>query len=159
MPLLRNFFIELSENELLNLAAKKIGLRLGAQNVVAGTNIPEMIESVKNLNNHGISCTVDALGEFVNNKSEALKAKGEILKVIEAICQNNINAHISIKPSQLGLDIDFDFCYENIREIVEKASKVNMYVNLDMENYSRLFETLNILDKLALTYDNVGTVI
>lgn len=159
MPLLRDFFIGLSENQFLNTAARKYGLHLGVENVVAGTNILEMIESVKELNNWGITCTVDHLGEFVKDKSEAIKAKEEIIKVIDAICKNNVDAHISIKPSQLGLDLDLNFCYENVYEIVEIANSVDMHVNLDMENYSRLAPTLEILDKLTLNFNNVGTVI
>ena len=122
MPVLRDFFIALSENQLLNKAAQKYGLKLGAQSVVAGTNIPEVIESIKELNAQGISCTVDNIGEFVNELSEAIKAKEHIIETIEAIHEHGVDAHISIKPSQLGLEIDFDFCYDNVMEIVGKAT-------------------------------------
>ena len=157
--LLRDFFIALSENQTLNSAAQKYGLKMGAQSVVAGTNIPEVIESIKELNAHGISCTVDNLGEFVFEKSEAIKAKEQILAVIEAIHEEGVNAHISLKPSQLGLDIDLDFCYENLEEIVAKASEYGIFVNFDMENYDRVQPSLDILEALSNTYDNVGTVI
>src|SRR3954447_12842 len=104
--MLKDIFIGLSQNQILNGAAKKYGLKLGAQNVVAGTNINETIESIKELNKHGISCTVDNLGEFVYERDEAIAAKDQILGVIEAIHENKVDAHISLKPSQLGLDID-----------------------------------------------------
>ncbi|SOB98730.1 L-proline dehydrogenase [Ureibacillus xyleni] len=159
MPILRDFFYNLSENQLLNSAAQKYGLRLGAQSVVAGTNIPEVIQSIKELNAQGISCTVDNLGEFVYEKSEATKAKEQILEVIEAIHENDVDAHISLKPSQLGLDIDYDFCYDNLDEIVGLAARYNMHINLDMENYARLQPSFDLLDQLSLKYDNVGTVI
>lgn len=157
--LLRDFFIALSENQSLNSAAQKYGLKMGAQSVVAGTNIPEVIASIKELNALGISCTVDNLGEFVYEKSEALKAKEQILAVIEAIHEEGVDAHISLKPSQLGLDIDLDFCYENLEEIVAKASEYGIFVNFDMENYERLQPSFDILEALSNTYDNVGTVI
>ena len=157
--LLRDFFIALSENQTLNSAAQKYGLKMGAQNVVAGTNIPEVIESIKELNAHGISCTVDNLGEFVFEKSEATTAKEQILAVIEAIHEEGVDAHISLKPSQLGLDIDLDFCYENLEEIVAKASEYGIFVNFDMENYDRVQPSFDILEALSNTYDNVGTVI
>ena len=157
--LLRDFFIALSENQTLNSAAQKYGLKMGAQSVVAGTNIPEVIESIKELNAHGISCTVDNLGEFVFEKSEATTAKEQILAVIEAIHEEGVDAHISLKPSQLGLDIDLDFCYENLEEIVAKASEYGIFVNFDMENYDRVQPSFNILEALSNTYDNVGTVI
>ncbi len=157
--LFRDFFIALSENQTLNSAAQKYGLKMGAQSVVAGTNIPEVMESIKELNDQGISCTVDNLGEFVFDTSEATKAKEQILSLIEAIHKEGVHAHISLKPSQLGLDIDLDFCYENLQEIVAKASEYGIFVNFDMENYDRLQPSFDILEELSKTYDNVGTVI
>ena len=129
---LRDFFIVLSENRTLNSAAQKYGLKMGAQSVVAGTNIQETIESIKELNQQGISCTVDNLGEFVFEKSEATAAKKQILEVITAIHEHGVDAHISLKPSQLGLDIDRDFCYENLKEIVALADEYDIFVNFDM---------------------------
>jgi proline dehydrogenase len=157
--LLKDFFIALSQNQFLNSSAKKYGLKLGAQSVVAGTNIPEVMKSIKELNSHGISCTVDNLGEFVFKKEEATAAKENILKVIEAINENKVDAHISLKPTQLGLDIDFDFALSNVKEVVDKASRYDMFVNIDMEDSSHLETTLNLLDKLSAEYDNVGTVL
>ncbi|AIM15087.1 MULTISPECIES: proline dehydrogenase family protein [Neobacillus] len=157
--MLKDFFMALSQNQLLNSAAKKYGLKLGAQSVVAGTNIDEAIKSIKELNAHGISCTVDNLGEFVYKEEEANEAKEQILKVIEAIHANNADAHISLKPTQLGLDIDYSFCLNNIREIVHKASQYNMFVNIDMEDFKHLQPTFDLLDELSMEYDNVGTVI
>ncbi|GKV57462.1 proline dehydrogenase [Sporosarcina sp. NCCP-2222] len=157
--LLKDFFIGLSQNQFLNSAAKKYGLRMGAQNVVAGTNIAETIASIKELNKHGISCTVDNLGEFVFEKEEATAAKNQILEVIEAIHDNGVDAHVSLKPSQLGLDIDYDFCKDNLREIVSKAHSYGIFVNFDMEDYARLQPSYDLLDELSKDYDNIGTVI
>lgn len=156
---LRNVLMNLSENEMLNAAAQKYGLKLGAENVVAGTNLEEMIESVKKLNAQGIEATIDNLGEFVYDEAIATKAKDEILEVIDAIQKHGLNAHISVKPSQVGLDIDIDFCYDNLREIVEHASQYGIFVNLDMENYPRLQSTLDMLEELNKVFDNVGTVV
>ncbi|MDR4947565.1 proline dehydrogenase family protein [Neobacillus cucumis] len=157
--MLKDIFMGLSQNQFLNNAAKKYGLKMGAQSVVAGTNIPEVIKSIKELNAHGISCTVDNLGEFVFKEEEATAAKDQIIKVIEAIHENQVNAHISLKPTQVGLDIDYSFCLTNIREIVERASKYDLFVNIDMEDFKHLELTFNLLDDLSLEFNNVGTVI
>lgn len=157
--MLKDLFMGLSQNQFLNSAAKKYGLKMGAQSVVAGTNIEEAIKSIKELNAHGISCTVDNLGEFVFQKEEATAAKEQILKVIEAIHENQVDAHISLKPTQLGLDIDYTFCLENVREIVDLANQYNMFVNIDMEDFKHLQPTFDLLDDLSVEYDNVGTVI
>ncbi|MFL0363500.1 proline dehydrogenase family protein [Bacillus sp. PK3_68] len=157
--MLKDLFIGLSQNQFLNSAAKKYGLKLGAQSVVAGTNIEETIRSIKELNAQGISCTVDNLGEFVYKREEATEAKEQILEVIEAIHENNADAHISLKPTQLGLDIDYNFCLENLREIVSRANKYDMFINIDMEDYSHLQPSFDLLDELSKNYNNVGTVI
>lgn len=156
---LRDFFISLSENQTLNNAAQQYGLKLGAQSVVAGTTIEEVIESIRKLNEQGISCTVDNLGEYVTDESEATQAKEEILAMIEAIQVEELDAHISLKPSQLGLDIDIDFCYDNLYEIVERAHEYGIFVNFDMEDYKRLQPSFDMLEELAKSFDNVGTVI
>lgn len=157
--MLKDFFIGLSQNQFLNSAAKKYGLKMGAQSVVAGTNIEEVIKSIKELNAQGISCTVDNLGEFVFKEEEATEAKEQILKVIEAINEHKVDAHISLKPTQLGLDIDYSFCLSNLKEIVNRANQYNIFVNLDMEDYGHLQPSFDLLDALSFEYENVGTVI
>lgn len=156
---LKDVFLYLSENEVLNSAAQKYGLRLGAQSVVAGTNIDEVMASIKALNAQGISCTVDNLGEFVYDKEHALQAKDNILQVIERIHTEGVDAHISLKPSQLGQDIDEEFCYDNLYDIVKAAHAHGIFVNFDMENYARLHSSFTFMERLLDQFDNVGTVI
>ncbi len=159
MGVTRDFFIMLSQNKVLNSGAKRWGLKLGAHTVVAGTTIAEMVESVKQLNQKGISVTIDNLGEFVFEKQEAIDAKRQILEVIEAIHEHNLNAHISLKPTQLGLDIDYDFCLANLKEIVDKANGYNIFINFDMEDHGHLQPSFDLLDALSKDYKNIGTVI
>lgn len=159
MGLTKDFFIALSKNQVLNSGAKKWGLKLGASKVVAGTDIDSMLKSVKELNADGISATIDNLGEFVYSKEEALEAKTNILATLEAIQQHGVSAHMSVKLTQIGLDVDHEFCLENMREIAEAAARYAIFINIDMEDYSHLQPTLDILHMLVREYDNVGTVI
>ncbi len=157
--LTRDFFIGLSNNKLLNAGAQKWGFHLGADKVVAGITVEETIETIKVLNAQGISCTIDNLGEFVSDRSEATRAKNSIISLIEAIHESGVDAHLSLKPSQLGLDIAEDFCYKNLYQVVEKAHQYNIFVNLDMEDFSRLQASFDLFDQLLKEFDNVGTVI
>ncbi len=159
MSITRNFFIALSKNQPLNSAAKKWGLKLGAGKMVAGTDIESMMQTVEQLNADGISATIDSLGEFVHTKEEATKAKEAILKTLQAIQSHGVHGHMSVKLTQIGLDVDPDFCLKNIQEIVSAAANYNIFINLDMEDYDHLQQTLNILDALLKDYENVGTVI
>lgn len=159
MSLTRDFFIALSKNQVLNSGAKKWGLKLGAGKMVAGTDINSMMKSVKELNADGIGATIDNLGEFVYSRDEALEAKMQILETIEAIQKHGVAAHMSVKLTQVGLDVDQQFCLENMKEIVAAAADYAIFVNIDMENYSHLQPTLDILHELLKDFDNVGTVI
>ena len=149
----------LSKNQLLNASAKKWGFRLGAGKVVAGIDTDGMIQSVKNLNSLGISATVDHLGEFVYSEHEAIEAKENVLKTLQAIKQSGVDAHLSIKLTQVGLDVNKEFCLENMRDIMKVASEYGIFVNIDMEDYSHAQMTFDILEDLSYEYDNIGTVI
>ncbi|ARK31834.1 Proline dehydrogenase 1 [Halalkalibacter krulwichiae] len=155
----RSFFLSLSKNKVLNIGAKKWGLGLGASQVVAGTTIESMIKTVSQLNNEGLLCTVDHLGEFVLSKEEARYATKKCIETLEAIATSGVNCQLSVKLTQLGLDIDDQFCLENMKEIMKVAKKFHNFVQIDMEDYSRKKATLEILAALRESYDNVGTVI
>lgn len=160
MGLSRDFFIALSENATLNETAKKYGLALGANKVVAGTDVETTIESIRALNAQNISATVDNLGEFVFSKEEATAAKNNILTMIQALYDAGVDAHMSIKLTQIGLDVDPEFCYENVREILLKAHECgNMHINMDTEDYNHTVQTFEMLDRLKGEFKNVGTVI
>lgn len=159
MGVVRDIFIGLSENKILNDASKQMGLRFGAQKVVGGTGVDDTLVCLTDINNQGMSVTFDNLGEFISDRSEADKEKNNIINMIKEIQKAGLDAHASVKLSQIGLNIDESFCYDNIKEILDAAKETNMFVNLDMENYLAKEASLNILDNLLKEYDNVGTVI
>ncbi|MFD1851116.1 proline dehydrogenase family protein [Oceanobacillus bengalensis] len=157
--LTKDLFIGLSNNKFLNENAKRWGFRLGANKFVAGTNIDSVIETIRELNGNGIRCTLDNLGEFVADKAESTQAKEEVLRILDVIHSENLDCHLSVKLTQLGLDIDHAFCVANMREILRKAKGYDLFVNIDMEDYSHYPQTLDVLYTLLGEYDNVGTVV
>lgn len=160
MPIVKNFFIGLSNNPLLNKSAKEIGPMLGANKVVAGNTITALVDTIERLNNKGITVTVDCLGEFVLTEGEAIQAKDQIIEVMYAIYNHNLDGHMSIKLSQLGSEFDIDLAYRNLREILLKANQFdNMHINIDTEKYDSLFDITQVLDRLKGEFKNVGTVI
>ncbi|MBR8659997.1 MULTISPECIES: proline dehydrogenase family protein [unclassified Brevibacillus] len=158
--LMKDFFLFLSKNKTLNAAAKKWGLRFGASRVVAGETIAEAIKTVRQLNQKGLVCTLDHLGEFVYSVEEANESADYCIKTLEAIHQSGVDCNLSLKMTQLGLDISRDLCMNNMRRILDAAKKNgNIFVRIDMEDYAHNEVTLEILDELLKDYDNVGTVI
>lgn len=160
MGVFKNVFIALSNNSYLNNAAKQVGPRLGANKVVAGNTIPQLIETIEYLNENKISVTVDNLGEFVTTEQESQQAKQEILEIMEAINQYQVDAHMSVKLSLLGSEFDLELAYQNLREILLKANEYgNMHINIDTEKYDSLQQIIEVLDRLKGEFKNVGTVI
>ncbi|MDT3960010.1 proline dehydrogenase family protein [Staphylococcus kloosii] len=160
MPIVKDFFIALSNSQFLNATAKKLGPMFGAKKVVAGNTIPMLLETIQRLNDKGIVVTVDNLGEYVANEGEAIQAKDRILEVMYAIYDNNLDAHMSIKISQLGAEFDLELAYKNLREILLKANEFNnMHINIDTEKYESLFGVIQTVDRLKGEFKNVGTVI
>lgn len=159
MPVLRDIFIHLSGNKLLNDTTKKIGLKFGADKVVGGIKVEDTIERIKDINSQGMSVTFDNLGEFITEKSDALWEKGNIIDMLKAVDEHNVDAHASVKLSQIGLNIDYDFCLENTREILTVAKQTGIFVNIDMENYAAYDDTIRLIDTVLKEFDNVGTVI
>lgn len=160
MSLFKNFFIALSNSTYLNETAKKVGPKMGANKVVAGNTIDQLIDTIERLNDKNIAVTVDNLGEFVGTVEEATQAKNEILEVMQAIKDYNVDAHMSVKLSSLGGEFDTELAYNNLREILLKANEFdNMHINIDTEKYNSLQQIVEVLDRLKGEFRNVGTVI
>ncbi|MGM9926895.1 MAG: proline dehydrogenase family protein [Bacillus sp. (in: firmicutes)] len=155
----RNIFLYASQNKSLNKAARKWGLKMGASQVIAGTTIESAMNKVRELNEQGLVCTLDHLGEFVSSREEAIEATENNVKTLNSIASTGVDSTLSVKLTQLGLDIDRDFCLMNMYQIADAAKRTNNFVQIDMEDYSHCQDTLDILQELCQTYDNVGTVI
>lgn len=139
--------------------ATKWGPKMGAKQVIAGITIQEAMEKAAELNEDGLVCTVDHLGEFVYNKDEAIDSAEHCIHTLDAIAESGVKCNLSLKLTQLGLDIDYQLCLDNMVRILETAKKHKIFVRIDMEDYSHLEATLNILQDLRESYDNVGTAI
>ena len=87
---------------------KKI-MRHFADPYIAGETLKDGVETTKRLNKMGICATMDVLGESISRKEEAQKAVQNYLLTLDAIKETEVDANISIKPTQLGLGLDFDF--------------------------------------------------
>lgn len=130
-----------------------------AKKYIAGTKLQDAVEVVKELNSIGIMATMDVLGEAISNKKEAEDAKNECLEVLENIKTHKLDSNLSIKPTQLGLAIDEDYCYFQLKEIVEKAKSYNNFVRIDMEDSSLTDKTIKLFNRINKDFDNVGIVL
>lgn len=130
-----------------------------ARSFVAGDTIADAIQMVAALGGKGIMATLDVLGESVKDKETAEKAVRAYLELLDAITQAGVSSHVSLKLTQQGLDIDTDYCYQNVREIVQKAKSLGNFVRVDMEGTPHTQRTLDLFGRLRQEFDNVGIVI
>ncbi len=126
---------------------------------VSGETQEQAIQVVKELNRKGFTATLDHLGENVTNTQEAGSSAEEYLVFLDKINQAQVNSNVSCKLTQMGLDLDFDFCLNNVRRIVEKAKEYDNFVRIDMEDSPRTEKTLQVCYALHKEYSNVGAVI
>lgn len=126
---------------------------------IAGENIHEAIEVIRKLNRLGLMATFDHLGESTTSREEATSDVNEYLRVLEMIEDSGIESNISIKLTQLGLDIDEEFCYENVNLLVEDAARRGNFVRIDMEDSSRNAATLRIFRRVYGRHRNTGIVL
>ncbi len=126
---------------------------------IAGDTIEKAVKCVKDLNSRGIFATMDVLGESITRKEEAVEAKNKCIEVLDTIVKHKLMANLSLKPTQMGLAIDEDFAYKQIKELVEKAKGIDNFVRIDMEDSPYTDKTINLFKRLRSDFNNVGIVL
>src|SRR5262245_23498414 len=104
--------------------------------------------TVRALNADGLMATVDILGESVSDRSLVEQAYRDYVDALHAIRDGRLDSNVSIKPTNFGLQIDFDLCYEKVRALVLEARRLGNFVRIDMEDSSRTRATLDPYGKL-----------
>jgi proline dehydrogenase len=130
-----------------------------AKRFIAGERIEDAMEAVSALNSEGMSATLDILGENVKNERAAHGAADDYIHLLERITEAGVDSNVSLKLTQMGLDVGNQFCYENVKRIVEKAKSLGNFVRVDMEGSEYTQRTLDVFRKLRGDYDKIGIVI
>ncbi len=139
-----------------NGLAKKFASRF-----VAGETIADAVAAAKELQGRGITVSLDMLGESVTQPAEAEQARDAYLAMLQAMQAAGVEVNVSVKPTQMGLDIDPALCERNIRQILTRAKGLNAFVRLDMEGSPYTQKTLDFFEQRLYTdfRANVGVVI
>ncbi len=134
-------------------------VRYFSKRYIAGEYLPEAVKVVQHLNGIGCMATMDVLGESVTEKDLAGNMLTECQNVLTGIHNEKLDSNLSIKLTQLGLDIDYDFTLKNVRDIVEHARSLDNFVRIDMEDSSTTDKTLSIYKTLREEFPNVGVAV
>jgi proline dehydrogenase len=157
------FFYALSRSATLKRLASQYGMATDdsfARRFIAGETIEEAIATARRLQSRGRLLTLDYLGESVGTREEAAAATREYLRLVDAIVASGIERNISLKLTQLGIDVDRATCLDNLRRVLEPAARHECFVRVDMENSPYTERTLEIVETLwQQQYRNVGVAL
>jgi len=142
----------------LPLVPRSIVRRISSR-YVAGERLDDALRVIRELNAQGATATLDVLGEFVEREEDAVSAAGDYIEALEAIDREKLDSNVSVKLTHLGLLLDRDFCFENVRRVVRAAADRRNSVRIDMEDSSVTTDTLALYRRLRQEYDNVGCVL
>ena len=158
----RATFSALADSRTLKKIASRYGMRPNgfARRFVAGETVDEAIECATRIERSGMTVTLDHLGERVTTREEATRSTREYMAMVESIAQAGISRNISVKLTQLGLDIDRATSVDNIRRVLDVASKADFFVRIDMEGSAYTEQTLEAVNSLwGIGSHNIGVVI
>lgn len=160
MPILRNIFIYLSHNKTLErfLTRNSFGRKI-SRRFVAGESLGELEGVARKLIEDGFLLSVAYLGEHFKELETVKKHKEEYLKLAEVLKNFNSRAEISLKPSQLGMELGREVFYENLKEICKEANNMGIYINVDAEEYRTVWDAVEVVERLNGEGFKVGTVI
>lgn len=134
-------------------------IRFFARRYVAGACLADAVATVRRLADEGCRATIDVLGESVTSRDLAAQAVRSYLEVLDAIADESLDANVSLKPTQMGLNIDEAFCLDNIASIIERAGARNNFVRIDMEDAPTTDATLRIYHRLIARHPGATGVV
>jgi proline dehydrogenase len=134
-------------------------LTLMARRFVAGKTADAAMTAVRKLNALKICTTLDILGEDVTERAEATKAADDYIALLGRIAKEGVDSNVSVKLTMMGLEIDRDFCLDNVRRVVDAAAELGNWVRVDMEGSAVTQATLDVVHALHAESPNVGAVI
>lgn len=160
--MLRSIIIYLSQ---ANWARKLITSwsisRRAASRFIAGEKLEDAIQVIKALNSKNINATLDHLGEHTSTPEKAIQAANDIIEIIQRIHKEGVRSGVSIKLTQIGLQIDEQLCAENLNKIIQAAVDRAIFIRIDMEDSQWVEKTIAQFKKARehCGSENIGIVI
>jgi proline dehydrogenase len=161
MSIMRKTFLTLADNNsVYKFIVGNSYTRAMTRRFVAGEKLDEALEAMKVLNQDGIMGSLDLLGENVHSEAEARAAGAEYETILDRIQAAGLKTNVSLKLTQMGLDLGDDLCYEVTAGVLRKARDYDNFVRLDMEGSAYTQKTLDFFKRLHAEFGkHVGIVL
>ena len=130
-----------------------------SQRFVAGEALDQAVSAARACNGAGMKVSLDLLGESVTNAAQARAAAGAYLQIFDRIAAEKLDANVSLKLTQLGLDLDEFLCQELVESIVARAAGHGNFVRVDMEGSPYTERTINLVKRVRAKTPAVGVVV
>jgi proline dehydrogenase len=158
--MLRSILLKLSESKgFAHWVTTNATMRRMSHRFVAGESLEEALKAARECNDAGMLATLDYLGENVSTPADAQKARDAYLEIFDRIAQEKLNANVSCKLTQLGLDLSVEFCEGLVLSIAERASAYESFLRVDMEGSYYTQRTVELVKRVRAQTPTVGTVI
>ncbi|MBI4446407.1 MAG: proline dehydrogenase family protein [Acidobacteria bacterium] len=161
MKLLRHVFLKLAQNPTVMRLLSQTGMKWGyARRFIAGGTAEEALPVVRRLNRRGVLASLDVVGEEVHEPEEAARATRTYRELLRRIHREQVQANISIKLTQIGLNLNRELCAFHLSSILEQARDLNNFVRIDMESSRYTEATLSLFRECYPSFaGHVGVVI
>jgi len=156
MSLMRSILLAASQNPYLRDHASHYKfVRRSVARFMPGETLEDALAAAQTLRTKKIGTVFTHLGENISDRSEAEQVTDHYLQVLEGIRQKGLQTEISVKLTQLGLDLSPDLCFENVKTIIARAPKESI-VWIDMEASNYVDMTLDLYRRALSQFPNVG---
>jgi proline dehydrogenase len=158
--MLRSLLLFFSERQFPKrmLLRSALGRKL-ASRFIAGETLDDAMRVARELNEKGFEVTLDFLGESVHQAAAAEEATRVYLSILDRIASEKLRSHISIKLTQLGLDLDEAQAQRNLEQLWRRAHAIGSFVRIDMENSAHTDATLRVFRAAQAPPESLGIVI
>jgi proline dehydrogenase len=159
MPILRSAVLALAQNPSLRDFAEdsRLGKRMSSR-FVAGTGVEDVLRAARAVNGQKMSVSLDSLGENVASAQEAQEAADVYHRLLDAIERHQLDGNVSVKLTQMGLDLDPELAFRITERLVEHAAAADTFVRIDMEGSGYTQTTLDMVCRLHAVPANRGRI-
>jgi proline dehydrogenase len=159
MSLMRRALLKASQSPWLRERAPRYGfMRRTVKRFMPGENVEDALAAAQTLASNGIGTVLTHLGENITDRAEAQDVTNHYLEVLNRIRTANLPAEVSVKLTQLGLDLDREFCYSNLVALIEHTpAEKTLWIDIEQSPYVAV--TLELYRRARKSYPNVGVCV
>lgn len=164
MPLARRLLVKLSKNRWLRQHGPHFSfVRAASSRFLPGEHVEDALRAAESLNEAGITTLLTQLGENITERSEAEAVVAHYFDLLDRIRAANLPTEVSVKLTQLGLDLDREFCYANLTKLIERAAAISpaayktLWIDIEQSAYAPA--TFEIYEQARKKYSNVGVAV